>query len=314
MYRVKHKLDGSEYAVKKIPIRSEGIESVKSYLSEVKTFASLNHSNIVQYKAAWLELGVPKLDKAIKENYSEYSDSVLSNMKTQKRQKHNDNYIYPCNASEDEFSLRKNDNSSDFEVDFENTSLTKLERHYSYSNNNIVDEEHKPKRQKRNSISEGGNVICTIDIEEMQHLNAMAQTKWATLYIQMALCQTTLKQWLEKRNMSTSGVSSLRRETALMPVSGKVREDTVMEILRQLLRGKFFVKLRSFLTNLFSQVWNTYTQRVSFIMILNPATFSFSWKMDRCWCSWVTLGLLVLFRVYATVWLWGRNYMQHRSS
>lgn len=49
VYRVKHKLDGTEYAIKKIPIRSEGIESVKNYLSEVKTFASLNHSNIGRY-------------------------------------------------------------------------------------------------------------------------------------------------------------------------------------------------------------------------------------------------------------------------
>lgn len=59
MYRVKHKLDGTEYAVKKIPIRSEGIQSVRNYLSEVKTFASMNHPNIVQYKGAWLEIGAP---------------------------------------------------------------------------------------------------------------------------------------------------------------------------------------------------------------------------------------------------------------
>lgn len=45
--------------MKKIPIRSEGIQSVRNYLSEVKTFASMNHSNIVQYKGAWLEIGAP---------------------------------------------------------------------------------------------------------------------------------------------------------------------------------------------------------------------------------------------------------------
>lgn len=56
---MKHKLDSREYAVKKIPIYSEAIESVKNYLSEVKTLASLNHPNIVQYRAAWLELGTP---------------------------------------------------------------------------------------------------------------------------------------------------------------------------------------------------------------------------------------------------------------
>lgn len=67
---MKHKLDGAEYAIKKIPIRSEGIQSVRNYLSEVKTFASMNHSNIVQYKGAWLEIGAP------------YSNHLISNKVT----------------------------------------------------------------------------------------------------------------------------------------------------------------------------------------------------------------------------------------
>lgn len=209
----------------------------------MKTFASLNHSNVVQYKAAWLEIGAPKVDKAITENPSEScfssdDSSSVDHDKPNKRKKQDTDYIYPSfnNASEDVFSLRKIDNTSDFEVDFESGSLVQ-ERHYSYSNNNIFGVEGKTRRQKRNSISEGGNAICTIDIHEMQHLNTVAQTKWATLYIQMALCQSTLKQWLEKRNMAGSDVLVYEKETALMPVSGKVREDTVMEILRQLLRG-----------------------------------------------------------------------------
>lgn len=240
---MKHKLDGSEYAIKKIPIRSEGIESVKNYLSEVKTFASLNHSNIVQYKAAWLEIGAPKVDKAITENLTEScftsnNSSCSNNDKPVKHMKLETDYIYPSihDVEDDVFSLRKIDNTSDFEVDFESGSLVQ-QRHYSYSNNNVIDTERKSRRQKRNSISEGGNAICTINVEEMQHLNAVAQTKWATLYIQMALCQSTLKQWLEKRNMSGNDVLPHQKDTALMPVSGKVREDSVMEILRQLLRG-----------------------------------------------------------------------------
>lgn len=205
----------------------------------MKTFASLNHPNVVQYKAAWLEIGSPKVDNAITDNLSEScftSDTNSANIKPNKPKKTNNStaYIYP--SAEDAYSLRKIDNTSDFEVDFESGSLIQ-ERHYSYSNNNIIGVERKTRRQKRNSISEGGNAICTIDIQEMQHLNTVAQTKWATLYIQMALCQTTLKQWLEKRNMVGGEVFIHQKDTALMPISGKVREDTVMEILRQLLRG-----------------------------------------------------------------------------
>lgn len=229
VYRVKHKLDGSEYAVKKIPIRSDGIESVKSYLSEVKTFASLNHSNIVQYKAAWLELGAPKTDKAILENISESECFITSD----KPPAHVDDIF--TNQHSDILSSLKNDKSSEFEVDFESNTFA-TEKHYAYSNNNISnDQPKKNARQKRNSISEGGNAICTLDFHEIQKLSVRAQPKWATLYIQMALCQSTLKQWLEKRNLSDD--FTMQSETALITVNGQVRNDTIMEILRQLLRG-----------------------------------------------------------------------------
>lgn len=55
VYRARHKLDGIEYAVKKITIKYTTINRVLSHLAEVKTFASLNHTNIVPYKNAWLE-------------------------------------------------------------------------------------------------------------------------------------------------------------------------------------------------------------------------------------------------------------------
>lgn len=56
----------------------------------MKTFASLNHPNIVQYKAAWLELGAPsdclkaiknapmwdKPEIVVTEDISENSDSA----------------------------------------------------------------------------------------------------------------------------------------------------------------------------------------------------------------------------------------------
>lgn len=55
VYRARHRLDGVDYAVKKVTIKYTNIERVMSHLGEVKTFASLNHTNIVPYKAAWLE-------------------------------------------------------------------------------------------------------------------------------------------------------------------------------------------------------------------------------------------------------------------
>lgn len=55
VYRARHKLDGIVYAVKKITIKYQTVNRVLAHLAEVKTFASLNHTNVVPYKAAWLE-------------------------------------------------------------------------------------------------------------------------------------------------------------------------------------------------------------------------------------------------------------------
>lgn len=62
VYRARNKLDGIEYAVKKVTIKYRTIKRVLTHIAEVKTFASLNHNNVVPYKAAWLEplLGDPR--------------------------------------------------------------------------------------------------------------------------------------------------------------------------------------------------------------------------------------------------------------
>ncbi|XP_013417332.1 eukaryotic translation initiation factor 2-alpha kinase 1-like [Lingula anatina] len=55
VYRVKHKLDGCEYAVKKIRLKPNQPEGWVKILREVKVLANLSHQYIVGYNAAWLE-------------------------------------------------------------------------------------------------------------------------------------------------------------------------------------------------------------------------------------------------------------------
>lgn len=55
VFKAKHLLDQVFYAVKKIVFKSEDLSKFLIKLGEVKTLAKLNHPNIVQYKAAWLE-------------------------------------------------------------------------------------------------------------------------------------------------------------------------------------------------------------------------------------------------------------------
>lgn len=232
VYRVKHKLDGTEYAIKKIPIRSEGLQSIKNYLSEVKTFASVNHPNIVQYKAAWLDMGDSQHSNLDYENDLQLESYYSSKAKTHSCHI-NEEYIY----HQDEilsFVDKGREDSSDFEIIFEH-SINSLESHRSLSNRS---ERKSIRREKRDSISEGGKAICPLDYKEIDQIRnrQRLQEKWATLYIQMALCQLTLKQWLAIRNCT----EPLDPKSALVPLK-VVNNDTVKEILRQLLKGLQYI-------------------------------------------------------------------------
>lgn len=55
VYKALHRLDGIEYAVKKIIVQSGQVSTIKQHLEEVKSLAKLNHTNIVAYKTAWIE-------------------------------------------------------------------------------------------------------------------------------------------------------------------------------------------------------------------------------------------------------------------
>lgn len=55
VFKARHCLDGIEYAIKKIIVHSNRVETIKQHLEEVKTWAQLEHVNIVSYKAAWIE-------------------------------------------------------------------------------------------------------------------------------------------------------------------------------------------------------------------------------------------------------------------
>lgn len=241
VFKVRHRLDGNEYAMKKIFLRSEGIKSVMNYLSEVKTFASLNHSNIVQYKAAWIELGASTSKKTMEEQCVDELDFTSSSGDASCVSEDIETYIYPSAVS-NLMTTKSESDTSDFQVSFEET------RHISYSNSKST----KRKRMKRSSISEGGNAICTL--EEIKRLQRKPQQKWATLFIQMTLCQMTLKQWLDNRNENS--------EVSLVPIVNQRNNKTVAEILLQLLQGLQYIHFKGIVhhdfkpSNIFMQFEN----------------------------------------------------------
>ncbi|XP_078687689.1 eukaryotic translation initiation factor 2-alpha kinase 1-like [Branchiostoma floridae x Branchiostoma belcheri] len=61
VFKVKNKLDGQEYAVKKIFLKESYMDVFFRIVREVKLLASLQHANVVRYHTAWMEYSNPIL-------------------------------------------------------------------------------------------------------------------------------------------------------------------------------------------------------------------------------------------------------------
>lgn len=164
VFKAKHKLDGIEYAVKQIKIHSTTIKLC--HLAEVKTIASLNHPNIVQYKAAWLEPYVSEKN-ALNMIESDHDGTDYEDDES------------PSNNSSGSYQSSKkhlDDPSSDF-IQFERSHTEAFSNNIDSCNNQIIC------KYQKNSYEE-----------------FRIKPKLAILYIQMSLCQLTLRKWLDDRN------------------------------------------------------------------------------------------------------------------
>ncbi|XP_059622716.1 eukaryotic translation initiation factor 2-alpha kinase 3-like [Phlebotomus argentipes] len=150
VFRARNRLDGIEYAVKKVLIKSTSVDKVLSHLKEVRTFAGLNHINIVPYKAAWME---PLMSGEDAMANPEDTDSMSVAPDASFGDTADDSVIFAASSN----------------AALEWTSSLRIS-----TNRTISLQEHQP------------------------HVNL----RWAMLYIQMSLCQLTLREWLDKRNAS----------------------------------------------------------------------------------------------------------------
>lgn len=188
VYKARHRLDGSEYAVKKICIYAGTVKAFMTHLKEVKTFAILNHPNVVQYKAAWLEtLGNINGKNSTKESHSVFEDSNDTQIQFR-------SYIHRTTTKSifESFIHLDNDKSdtSDSEIIFANSQSGDGSFHQnspSFDTNETDDEDNSKQICRPSEIED--SITCT-----------KSKREWVTLYIQMALCELTLKDWLDERN------------------------------------------------------------------------------------------------------------------
>lgn len=229
VFRARHKLDGIEYAVKKITIKYTTIKRVLSHLSEVKTFASLNHTNIVPYKAAWLE--------PLFNNSGETSGKPNKDSDKRKSNMQNGNLANSTDESSmDEEDEDEEDEDEDDDDDEDPTDEELFPDSFKYHPSNrynlddtsssdfiefVEFEENLSNAQSNiDANADVEQVICEFNNNIKQNYQDDSSTqnhmlksqmsfdksqphlklKWATLYIQMALRPLTLRAWLDERN------------------------------------------------------------------------------------------------------------------
>lgn len=180
VWKSRHKLDQIEYAVKKICVKATSIRNILNHLREVKTLASLNHLNIVPYKSCWLEplIAYHKEDKGIDTYQSSSEDSSNFNTKS--------------SLKEDSLRLKSDSFSINFEYSQEQTS-------HQLTVKSLSSIDHHSRLEKIRKLKDTNGAM-------VPHV----KLTWAVLYIQMKLCQKTLRNFLDERNVHSSFIDYYR--------------------------------------------------------------------------------------------------------
>ncbi|CAG4972749.1 unnamed protein product [Colias eurytheme] len=246
VFKARHRLDGVEYAVKKVFIKSSDVNSIMTHLAEVKTIASLNHPNIVNYKAAWLE---PLIESTVKKKRKFHMDTdsediSLSSNRVSSVYTNMMKSFKTYNSKE----LTKQHSQSDFVISFENSE--------GFENDNSDLDESESEDEPPSAEH---NAICKFLTSEEYENCSRVNLKWATLYIQMTYCKQTLKQWLDERNshmtLARKGSDELVLQHSDSNDSGSfdthipdvtypvawTRIDVIVDMFTQLVRGLHYI-------------------------------------------------------------------------
>ncbi|CAK1603563.1 unnamed protein product [Parnassius mnemosyne] len=213
VFKARHRLDGVEYAVKKVYIKSSDVHSIMTHLAEVKTIASLNHPNIVNYKAAWLEPMIEstlKKKRKFKMDDSDEISTINSNIVSSVHPN-----IVKSFKTHDSKELTRNNSQSDFVISFKNSGSFECDD----SSNEDIDSES----EEDSASPSEQNAVCEILSSKEYENCSRVNLKWATLYIQMTYCQQTLKQWLDNRN---SRMSMSRKNSDDMVLANSYSSDS----------------------------------------------------------------------------------------
>ncbi|KAF6081021.1 eukaryotic translation initiation factor 2 alpha kinase 1 [Phyllostomus discolor] len=253
VYKVRNKLDGQYYAIKKILIKSATKTDCMKVLREVKVLAGLQHPNIVGYHTAWIEHVHVAQKQADRISIQLPSLKVISVQEDDRDQydvtndeSNSSSIIFTEGDSGKEKSLGEsgpeNQNNKlvnyttnvvtrdpsefDSSIEFQENGLAEL------SSGSIV-ENQLPLRLSSNV---GGNFTSTEESSE-ENLNLVGQAEvqyHLMLHIQMQLCELSLWDWIVQRNTRA-------RECVDEAACPYVMASVATKIFQELVEGVFYI-------------------------------------------------------------------------
>ncbi|XP_063076670.1 eukaryotic translation initiation factor 2-alpha kinase 1 isoform X2 [Engraulis encrasicolus] len=280
VFEVLNKLDGQHYAVKKILIRNVTREDCVKVLREVKVLSSLQHPNIVGYHTAWMEHVQPATTSQwLKESLAKSSIPAIEDQKPSLRYQEEsigssngssivfegsdcprDSVTPDVSSSLANMSLVAGAAGATGGVDTSKAALTKvLQRNADnyvpcvYLGQPAVAATASPTcpvmSWEDSALSEDGNKE---EVNNNSYLDVDSSQPWAErqprevqfhlmLYIQMQLCESSLKDWIQERNSQPK--EELAHGSDLHTGSSKDTEQLFC-IFRKILEGVQYIHSR----------------------------------------------------------------------
>ena len=230
--RVRHNIDGKEYAIKKIRIKSA--ESGESQLREIRMLAGLQHENINRYHSAWLDFeikGSVNNGTVLRENETSYPETEASNSGNNQNlinpnifqeQDQSEPFVFqhqePTNPigfkdkEETESSVERNDDcESSIMSGFTHIGSQKpfvnkfalTRNHLAINTNNII--KNTLIRQHSFPFSNTpfwpkSYIPKSLETKVVAKIQPIEPELTCIMCIQLELCETNLGEWLFKRN------------------------------------------------------------------------------------------------------------------
>ncbi|XP_058013567.1 eukaryotic translation initiation factor 2-alpha kinase 1 isoform X1 [Ahaetulla prasina] len=241
VYKVRNKLDGQFYAIKKILIKKATKRDCMKVLREVKVLAQLQHPNIVGYHTAWMEhvqpagpkgglvVDLPSLKTSSEPEYSKDQSSI--------QEMEDSSIIFANQTPEDSFG--RNSNGS------KGNSCTLPPGTYGGGSDSDTSNESRDngnrasllRRCDENGDHANANDSCSDEDSEKEISSPRPCTTeyHLMLHIQMQLCETSLCDWIAARNDVC-----LRATDASNPYH-HIEKHWTLKIFQELLEGVYYI-------------------------------------------------------------------------